>query len=47
MSEWSYVIGAYGLTWAVMIGYLWYVRGLARRARDSFEIADRNLEKLP
>ncbi|MBI4541286.1 MAG: hypothetical protein HY704_17425 [Gemmatimonadetes bacterium] len=39
MGEWSYVTAAYGLTWAVLLGYAAYVRARARRARALFESA--------
>jgi CcmD family protein len=33
MSEWSYVVAAFGLTWAVLTGYLAYLSGRLSRAR--------------
>ncbi|HEX7118750.1 MAG TPA: CcmD family protein [Longimicrobiales bacterium] len=37
MSEWSYVGAAYGLTWAVLTGYVLYLRSRIRRARHVLE----------
>jgi CcmD family protein len=40
MSEWSYVIAAFGLTWAVLAGYALFLNqrlGRARRAVRSAE----------
>ena len=34
MNEWNFVWAAYGLTWAVLLGYGLYVRGRVRRARE-------------
>lgn len=32
MSEWSYIIAAYALTWITVVGYAWH---LARRLRQA------------
>jgi hypothetical protein len=32
-NEWQWVVAAYVITWAVVIGYLVYVNGRWRRAR--------------
>jgi CcmD family protein len=35
MSEWTYVVSAYGVTWMVLAGYVLYLRGRTRQA-DAF-----------
>lgn len=45
MSEWGYVIAAYGLTWVVLAGYAAYLRVRSRRARETF--ADAGTEVQP
>lgn len=37
MSEWGWVGTAYGLTWAVIVGYTLYLGVRSRRARARFE----------
>lgn len=37
MSEWSFVAAAFGLTWAVGIGYAIYLAARVRRARRALE----------
>ncbi len=44
MSEWSYVVAAYGLTWLVLAGYAAYVHGRVRRARRLLERAAEAVE---
>jgi len=41
MSEWGFVGAAYGLTWAVLVGYAIYLRNRVRRARD---LAERSMD---
>lgn len=45
MSEWGWVLIAYGLTWVVLVGYAAYLRVRSRRARESF--ADAGTEVGP
>ncbi|HEX6939573.1 MAG TPA: hypothetical protein VF158_09180 [Longimicrobiales bacterium] len=44
MSEWGYVVAAYGLTWAVLAAYVLYLRGRIRRARRVLERAPERAE---
>ncbi len=39
MSEWNFIIAAYGVTWAVLAGYAVYLRRRAARVRDAWERA--------
>lgn len=39
MSEWNFVVAAYGVTWLVLAGYVAYVHGRIRRARRRLERA--------
>ena len=41
MNEWSYIYGAYGVTWVVIIGYALHVVRGARRAEREHEAATR------
>jgi len=36
MSEWGWVLGAFGLTWAVLIAYAIYLNVRLDRARRTF-----------
>jgi CcmD family protein len=40
MSEWSYVIGAFGLTWAVLVGYTLFLNGRLSRAQAALAQAE-------
>lgn len=46
MSEWNYVIGAYALTWAVLVGYAVYLRGRDRRALAMLDDVSHTEERL-
>jgi CcmD family protein len=39
MSEWNFIVAAYGLTWLVLAGYSIYLLKRHARARRSFEDA--------
>lgn len=36
MSEWRYIIAAYGLTWVVLAAYALYLGAASRRAETAF-----------
>ncbi|HUF12217.1 MAG TPA: CcmD family protein [Longimicrobiales bacterium] len=38
-SEWSYVVGAYALTWVVILGYALRLRYRLRRAAEELAMA--------
>jgi len=40
MSEWNYVIGAFGLTWAVLAGYAFFLNARLVRARRAMQRAE-------
>ena len=42
----SYVVGAYVLMWATVIGYLWRLRAVLARSRAALEHA-RSMERAP
>lgn len=37
MSEWSFVVAAFGLSWVVGVAYAIYLNGRTRRARRALE----------
>ena len=41
MSDWTFVIAAYSLTWVVLAAYAAYTLGRARRAERDFDRTDR------
>lgn len=45
MSEWNYVVAAFGLTWLVFAGYTLYLSGRVRRAERLIESAARSAEE--
>lgn len=44
MSEWAWVLVAFGLTWAVLIGYTLYLNGRLERSRAALRAANAELE---
>lgn len=44
MSEWSFVNGAYGLTWIVLAGYAYYLWTRTRRAQRMYDRAHGGME---
>ena len=39
VSEWSYVVGAYALTWIVILGYALRLRYRLRRAAEDLAVS--------
>ncbi len=37
VSEWNFIVAAYAITWAVLIGYVIVLAGKVRRAKRDFE----------